>query len=54
MRILKLFKMNVLYIGMKIYVIGNISKFRIKMLLLVSFSEIIRVLKTAYNIGEIN
>lgn len=46
MRILKLFKMNVVYIGMKacgiyIYIIGNISKFRIKTL--VSFSEVIRV-----------
>lgn len=47
-------QLNALYIVMKIYVIGNISKFRIKILFLVSFSESKRVLKTAYNIGKVN
>lgn len=46
--------MNVLYIGMKIHVIGNISQFRVKSLFPVSFSEIIRVENTTYNISKIN
>lgn len=55
MKILKIFKINVLYkyIGIKIYVIGSISNFRINTLFPVGFSEI-RVLKAAYNIGKIN
>lgn len=53
MRIWKVFKMNVLYIGMRIYVIGNISQFRVKYLFPVSFSEIIGIENTTYNVSKI-
>lgn len=54
LRILKIFKMNVLYISMKVYVIENSSKFIIQSLFLVGFQTSSEFKTTAYNIGKIN
>lgn len=42
MRTRKVLIMKVLHIGMKTYVVGNISEFRMKTFFLVSLSEVIR------------